>query len=72
MAKVSDIQPKLQSKFIYAPVLINGYKALAGINSMATSSFMSLSLQKELGLGFIPIEGFIKLAEKACSFPEGF
>ena len=67
MAKVSDIHPKLQSKFIYAPVLINGHKVLAGIDSMASSSFMSLSLQKKLGLGFKPIEGFIKLAEEGVT-----
>jgi hypothetical protein len=28
---------------------------------------MSLSLQKELGLGFKPIEGFIKLAEEGVT-----
>ncbi|KAI3656138.1 hypothetical protein MP638_003051, partial [Amoeboaphelidium occidentale] len=54
--------PGKNKNFIYFPVVVNGVKVLACLDTMATHSFMSRSLASKLQLKVQSIPGLIKIA----------
>ena len=60
MTKVND---KLDD-FIYAPSILDGHKVMAGVDSMANRSFISVAFAKGLGKKIWPLSGKIVLGTK--------
>jgi hypothetical protein len=67
-AKVQIKQiPGSSSAFNYAPLLLNGKKYFAGIDSMATHSIISPDTVKDLNVTVVPQSGTITLADESVT-----
>ena len=55
--------------FLLAPLLINGLRVKAGVDSMATHSFISPSLAKALKIRIVPTKGTMQLGAQGQTAP---
>jgi hypothetical protein len=58
-----------QSPFVTAPIRLNGLAVRAGVDSMATHSFVSPALAEALRTKIIPTSGTLQLGAKGARVP---
>ena len=58
------IEQPIDSKFVKMPAIVAGAKAMIGIDSYASTSFMSPAFVKDRGLKVTPVSGYVTLAKE--------